>query len=79
LAGTACNLPIDLIRGNHDRNAGDPRFADIEVQDEPCCWRPFALQARTSTHPTHPVLAGHVHPASSLRGKARQRCACLAS
>ncbi|MGO3984372.1 ligase-associated DNA damage response endonuclease PdeM [Pseudomonas sp. SAS7] len=68
------NLHIVLIRGNHDRNAGDPPAAlGIEVQDEPWMLEPFALQHEPRAHPTHPVLAGHVHPVFVLRGKARQR------
>ncbi|MCE7766043.1 ligase-associated DNA damage response endonuclease PdeM [Pseudomonas putida] len=68
------HLNIVLIRGNHDRNAGDPPASlRIEVQDEPWILAPFALQHEPRPHPTHPVLAGHVHPAFVLRGKARQR------
>ncbi|WP_426810796.1 ligase-associated DNA damage response endonuclease PdeM [Pseudomonas sp. WOUb67] len=68
------HLNIVLIRGNHDRNAGDPPASlRIDVQDEPWIVAPFALQHEPRPHPTHPVLAGHVHPAFVLRGKARQR------
>ncbi|MFJ7008482.1 ligase-associated DNA damage response endonuclease PdeM [Pseudomonas putida] len=68
------NLHIVLLRGNHDRNAGDPPASlRIEVQDEPWILEPFALQHEPRPHPTHPVLAGHVHPVFVLRGKARQR------
>lgn len=68
------HLEIVLIRGNHDRNAGDPPASlGIEVKDEPWLSGPFALQHEPTPHPTHPVLAGHVHPVFVLRGKARQR------
>ncbi|MBK4994321.1 ligase-associated DNA damage response endonuclease PdeM [Pseudomonas sp. S37] len=68
------HLEIVLIRGNHDRNAGDPPASlGIEVKDEPWLSGPFALQHEPAPHPTHPVLAGHVHPVFVLRGKARQR------
>jgi len=68
------HLHIVLIRGNHDRNAGDPPASlRIEVQDEPWILEPFALQHEPRPHTMHPVLAGHVHPAFVLRGKARQR------
>lgn len=68
------HLKILLIRGNHDRNAGDPpALLGIEVKDEPWLLGPFALQHEPEPHPTHPVLAGHVHPVFILRGKARQR------
>lgn len=67
-------LNIVLIRGNHDRNAGDPPVTlDFEVMNEPWLLEPFALQHEPAPHPSHPVLAGHVHPVFVLRGKARQR------
>lgn len=63
-----------LIRGNHDRNAGDPPTdLAIEMVDEPWLQGPFALQHEPAPHPTHSVLAGHVHPVFMLRGRARQR------
>ncbi len=68
------DLKIVLIRGNHDRNAGDPPTSfDIEVVDEPWIVGPFALRHEPQAHATHAVLAGHVHPVFVLRGKARQR------
>ena len=67
-------LDIHLIRGNHDRHAGDPPAELlIDVVDEPWMVGPFALQHEPTPHPTHPVIAGHVHPVFTLRGKARQR------
>jgi len=67
-------LRIVLVRGNHDRHAGDPPAQlGIEVQDEPWVLPPFALQHEPETHPDHPVLSGHVHPVYVLRGRARQR------
>ncbi|HDS1736071.1 ligase-associated DNA damage response endonuclease PdeM [Pseudomonas sp. BP8] len=67
-------LRIILVRGNHDRHAGDPPAAlGIEVMEEPWLQGPFALQHEPTAHATHPVLAGHVHPVFVLRGKARQR------
>lgn len=66
-------LPMTLIRGNHDKRAGDPP-ADlgIEVVAEPLLMGPFALQHEPDAHPSHHVLAGHVHPVYRLRGKGRQ-------
>lgn len=67
-------LHIRLIRGNHDRHAGDPPAElGIEVLDEPWVLEPFALQHEPQVHPGRPVLAGHVHPVCVLRGRARQR------
>ncbi|AZF51761.1 ICC-like protein phosphoesterase [Pseudomonas sp. R4-34-07] len=66
-------LPITLIRGNHDQRAGDPPAdLNIEVVTEPLLIGPFALQHEPHAHPSHHVLAGHVHPVYRLRGKGRQ-------
>ena len=67
-------LTMTLIRGNHDKRAGDPP-ADlrIDVVTEPLLMGPFALQHEPQAHPSHHVLAGHVHPVFRLRGKGRQR------
>ena len=66
-------LALTLIRGNHDKRAGDPP-ADlgIEVVTEPLLMGPFALQHEPDAHASHHVLAGHVHPVYRLRGKGRQ-------
>lgn len=67
-------LDILLIRGNHDRSAGDPPpTLGIRVVAEPCLLGPFALQHEPTPHPSHHVLAGHVHPVCMLRGRGRQR------
>ncbi|TFF09618.1 ligase-associated DNA damage response endonuclease PdeM [Pseudomonas sp. BCA14] len=74
------HLSMTLIRGNHDKRAGDPP-ADlrIEVVAEPLLMGPFALQHEPDAHASHHVLAGHVHPVYRLRGKGRQslRLACF--
>jgi DNA ligase-associated metallophosphoesterase len=72
-----------LVRGNHDAHAGDPppslRF---EIVDEP--WPVDGAPGLAACH--HPcrvagaaVLAGHWHPAVTLRGPARdvERLACF--
>ena len=67
-------LPLTLIRGNHDKRAGDPPAdLNIEVVPEPLLLGPFALQHAPDAHPSHHVLAGHVHPVYHLRGRGRQR------
>ncbi|MEP6502019.1 MAG: ligase-associated DNA damage response endonuclease PdeM [Betaproteobacteria bacterium] len=66
-----------LVRGNHDAHAGDPPSAlGIDVVDEP--WPVAGAEALRGCH--HPraiagtgVLAGHWHPAITLRGPARDR------
>ena len=75
-------LEITLIRGNHDHRAGDPPASlGIQVRAEPWEIGPFALQHEPEPHPTHHVLAGHLHPAYRLTGKGRQQlrlpCFCL--
>lgn len=67
------DLLMTLIRGNHDKRAGDPPVdLRIEVVPEPLLMGPFALQHEPHAHPSHHVLAGHVHPVYRLRGKGRQ-------
>jgi len=73
-------LRMTLIRGNHDRRAGDPpESLTIEVVTEPLLLGPFALQHEPDPHTTHHVLAGHVHPVYRLQGRGRQslRLACF--
>jgi metallophosphoesterase superfamily enzyme len=65
---------MTLVRGNHDNRAGDPPVAlGIAVVDEPHLLGPFACCHHPQTHPTHFVLAGHLHPACSLQGRGRDR------
>lgn len=66
-------LKCTLVRGNHDQRAGDPPAAlRFDVVDEPYLVGPFALAHHPTPHPTHHVIAGHIHPVYELRGKARQ-------
>lgn len=68
------DLEIVLIRGNHDRGAGDPpaewRF---DCKDEPWIEPPFAFRHHPAEENGGYVFAGHIHPAISLLGPARQR------
>jgi uncharacterized protein len=67
-------LSMILIRGNHDKRAGDPPAdLQIDVVPEPLLAGPFALQHDPQPHASHHVLAGHVHPVYHLRGKGKQR------
>jgi len=67
-------LSILLVRGNHDRGAGDPPdewgFACV---DEPHPFGPFALCHHPDTPAPGYLLAGHLHPAVALAGPGRQR------
>jgi DNA ligase-associated metallophosphoesterase len=68
------DLPVLLVRGNHDRGAGDPPPEwSFDCRDEPWIEAPFALRHHPATEPGTYVLAGHVHPAISLSGFGRQR------
>jgi DNA ligase-associated metallophosphoesterase len=67
-------VAMRLVRGNHDKRAGDPPSdVGIECVDGPVTEPPFAL----AHHPTRVagayVLAGHVHPCAVLIGRGRQR------
>lgn len=69
-----------LVRGNHDDHAGDPPAAlRISVVDEPCRLGPFAACHHPQRVDGATVLAGHWHPAVTLRGPAhdRQRLPCF--
>jgi DNA ligase-associated metallophosphoesterase len=73
-AWRARHVAVDLllVRGNHDSRAGDPpALMQIEVVDEPHRRGPFALCHHPQRHPTHFVLAGHVHPVCRLSGRGR--------
>jgi uncharacterized protein len=67
-------LAIELVRGNHDRRAGDPP-ADLRVacREEPVAEPPFLFRHFPEPSADGYVLAGHVHPAVVLRGEGRQR------
>jgi uncharacterized protein len=65
-------IAMTLVRGNHDSRAGDPPAAlGIEVVDEPWLLGPFACCHHPQGHPTHFVLAGHLHPVCRLHGRGR--------
>ncbi|MCB0193691.1 MAG: ligase-associated DNA damage response endonuclease PdeM [Anaerolineae bacterium] len=68
------DVEIILVRGNHDRHAGDPPDAwRIACVDAPLIEPPFAFRHHPDSTPEHYTLAGHVHPAVVLSGPARQR------
>jgi DNA ligase-associated metallophosphoesterase len=68
------DLEIVLVRGNHDKGAGDPpgewRF---ECVNEPLIEPPFAFRHHPAEEAAGYVMAGHIHPAVVLDGLARQR------
>jgi DNA ligase-associated metallophosphoesterase len=64
-------LDLVLVRGNHDKHAGDPPAAlRIEVVDEPWKIGPLLFAHHPQAHPDGYVLAGHVHPVYRLATRA---------
>lgn len=67
-------LNVILVRGNHDRHAGDPPAElDIECVDAPYAVRPFVFVHHPTRNDAGYVIAGHVHPGVKLAGAGRQR------
>ena len=62
-------LEVLLVRGNHDRHAGDPPAAwNIETVDAPHLEAPFVLRHHPEPSPEGYTLAGHLHPAVIMSG-----------
>ena len=58
-----CELVLTLVRGNHDRHAGDPAAQlGIDLVDEPYTLGPFSFCHHPDIDAPGYVLAGHVHP-----------------
>ncbi|HEX2718348.1 MAG TPA: ligase-associated DNA damage response endonuclease PdeM [Gemmatimonadaceae bacterium] len=73
-------LEWTLVRGNHDRRAGDPPAElGIGCRDEPVLERPFVLAHAPKPSREGYVLGGHLHPAAELsgEGRARERLPCF--
>jgi DNA ligase-associated metallophosphoesterase len=74
------SLEIQLVRGNHDRHAGDPP-PDLRVNclDAPAFLPPFVLRHEPSVTDAGYTLAGHVHPGVVLTGRGlfRERLPCF--
>ncbi len=63
-------LRLLLVRGNHDRHAGDPAATlGIEMADEPYQVGPFAFCHHPDIAADGYVLAGHVHPVYLLSSR----------
>ena len=66
-------LEVVLVRGNHDKRAGDPpREWRVECVDEPLLAAGLALCHVPQPIPGRYAIAGHVHPAVTLAGRARE-------
>jgi DNA ligase-associated metallophosphoesterase len=71
LAGT---FEILLVRGNHDRHAGDPpKDLRINCVNAPAFVPPFIFRHEPVDEDGAYGLAGHVHPALTLVGRGLQR------
>jgi DNA ligase-associated metallophosphoesterase len=67
------DLEILLVRGNHDRKAGDPPDSwHMTVVDAPVSEAPFILRHEPDVEQNGYVLGGHLHPGIRLSGKGRQ-------
>lgn len=67
-------LELVLVRGNHDRHAGDPP-AELGVRcvDAPLLEKPFVLAHHPAVSSDGYVIAGHLHPGAPLIGPGRMR------
>jgi uncharacterized protein len=68
-----CEVEMLLIRGNHDRHAGDPPD-DLRINclNAPAFVPPFVLRHQPATSNEGYTLAGHLHPGLALAGPALQ-------
>lgn len=67
-------LDLLLIRGNHDREAGDPpEDLGVRCVDAPLREGPFLLAHHPTGSPSSYGIAGHLHPTVRLTGRARER------
>lgn len=66
-------LSVVVVRGNHDRHAGDaPDNWRIQCVDAPYPAPPFVLAHHPGESEIGYVLAGHLHPLAQLDGKGKQ-------
>jgi DNA ligase-associated metallophosphoesterase len=67
-------LEMILVRGNHDgTDATLPAALEMRVVEEPLTVSGFALCHHPREQGEHYVLAGHLHPAFRLSGRANER------
>lgn len=66
-------IDMVLVRGNHDKRAGDPGpEIDIRPVDGPVTEPPFVLTHKPAVSDRGYVICGHVHPAARLTGPGRE-------
>ena len=67
------SLEITLVRGNHDKRAGDPPDEwRVQCVTEPLTIDGIALCHMPQPVPGHYSIAGHLHPAAKLAGRGRE-------
>ena len=72
--GLRSELEILLVRGNHDRHAGDPpEDLRINCVNGPAFVPPFVLRHEPAESADGYTLAGHLHPGIVLAGPGLQR------
>ena len=64
---------MTIVRGNHDREAGDVTGLGIEGVDGPLIEPPFVFTHVPVDDERGYVVAGHLHPGADLVGAGRQR------
>ena len=70
----ASPVEILLVRGNHDRHAGDPpNDLRINCVNAPAFVPPFVFRHEPTQQADGYGLAGHVHPGLTLMGRGLQR------
>jgi len=66
-------IDVVLVRGNHDKRAGDPpRELDIRCVEGALIEAPFVFTHKPARSDEGYVLCGHVHPGVRLTGTAHQ-------
>jgi DNA ligase-associated metallophosphoesterase len=67
------SIEMLLVRGNHDKRAGDPGpEIDIRSVDAPQAEPPFVFMHKPAVSDDGYVICGHVHPAARLTGPGRE-------
>jgi DNA ligase-associated metallophosphoesterase len=66
------DVAMTIVRGNHDREAGDALELDIDSVEAPLVEPPFVFTHVPATDENGYVVAGHLHPGANLVGAARQ-------
>jgi DNA ligase-associated metallophosphoesterase len=66
------DVAMTIVRGNHDREAGDVRGIGIEGVDAPLVEPPFVFTHVPAERDDGYVIAGHLHPGADLVGAGRQ-------